>query len=77
MSPRRAKSRRHRALHGGDVRRTGQPRFVKLHPFPLGTEDTINDRTMKVEVGIERGAEAMDEGPVPKRASADAPGCRP
>jgi hypothetical protein len=41
-----------RVLHGGDVRRTEQPSFVKLHPFPLGTEDTIDDRTMKVEVGL-------------------------
>ena len=37
-------------------RRTEQPSFVKLHPFPLGTEDTIDDRTMKVEVGIQRRA---------------------
>ena len=34
----------HRALHGGDVRRTQQPSFVKLHPFPVGTEDTLDDR---------------------------------
>ncbi len=54
-----------RALHGGDVR-TEQPSFAKLHSFPLGTEDTIDDRTMKVEVGIQRRAEAMDKGHCPE-----------
>jgi hypothetical protein len=45
-----------RALHGGDVRRTEQPSFVKLHPFPLGTEDTIDSAVRRV----------LHEGQIPR-----------
>jgi hypothetical protein len=55
----------HRALHGGDVRRTEQPSFVKLHPFPLGIEDTLDDRAMTNLPGadLDRGSDSKGEIP--------------
>jgi len=88
--PRRAKSRRHkgtrRALHGGDVRTTEQPSFVKLHPFlremnrmgggihPRGAKQAPSCAWLSVcdpAVGRER-VPAQVFGAVPGRTNRDA-----
>ena len=58
-------TRSHLALHRCGVFVREPPSLMKLQAF-LSTEHAIEDGAVEMQVGIERGAEAMDEGHRPE-----------